>query len=318
MSRCHPAFPFRRALVPVVLLSLAASGCSGDGKVFEEPRTQGAVSSAPTPEGAGGHGRQLFRIEPDQVRRGTLVRIPWNAKLPDGSSVEWLINGQVVPGDNALTLDTGRLQKGDTLQARALWKGGIGLSQIVTVQDSLPEVRGFRFVPEQGPPGIPLGVEAETYDADGDRVELKIAWMKNGEPAGTGRQLGVAVKRGDRVAVTITPFDGEAEGRAVTLNREIRNSPPVIEGQEQFGVGDNVVTFHVRASDADGDPLRFTLKDAPPGMRIDPGTGWVRWQTDPGAIGKIPFTVVASDGAGGEATARFTVTIQAEPVSGSR
>ncbi|MGE5247242.1 MAG: cadherin repeat domain-containing protein, partial [Verrucomicrobiota bacterium] len=96
------------------------------------------------------------------------------------------------------------------------------------------------------------------------------------------------------------------------------NTPPVIDGQEQFGVADNVVTFHVRASDADGDPLRFTLKDGPPGMRIDPATGWVRWHTDPSVTGKVPFTVVASDGAGGEATARFTVTIQAEPVSGSR
>jgi hypothetical protein len=276
------------------------------------------VSSAQTQGGAGGRRTQEFRIEPAQVRRGTLVRIPWNANLPDGSTVEWLVNGKVVPGDNGPTLDTGRLQKGDTLQARALLSGGDGFSQIVTVENSAPEVRGFRFVPGERSAGIPLGVEAEAYDADGDRVELRIAWTRNGEPAGTGTRLAVPVKRGDRVAVTITPFDGEAEGRAVTLNREILNTPPVIEGQEQFMVADGVVTFLVRASDADGDPLRYSLKDAPPGMRIDPKTGWVRWRTDPGATGKVPFTVAASDGEGGEATARFTVTIQAEPVSGSR
>jgi len=259
-----------------------------------------------------------LRIEPARVRRGTVVRIPWNANLPEGTTVEWLVNGQVVPGENGLTLATGRLGKGDTLQARARWKGGSELSQIVTVENSPPEVREVRFAPGERSAGIPLGVEAEGHDDDDDRVELKIAWTRNGEPAGNGTHLGVPVKRGDRVAVTITPFDGEAEGRAVTLNREIRNTPPVIEGQEQFEVADNVVTFHVRASDADGDPMRFALRDAPPGMHIDPATGWVRWQADPGATGKVPFTIVVSDGAGGEAAARVTVTVRAEPVSGSR
>jgi hypothetical protein len=161
-------------------------------------------------------------------------------------------------------------------------------------------------------------VEAEGYGADGDPVQFEIAWRKNGQPAGTGNRLTEPLKRGDKVTVTVTPFDGKERGRPASLSREIINTPPAIEGQEQFQVTDNAVTFHVRASDADGDPLTYSLKDGPAGMRIDRGTGWVRWVTSPGRTGKVPFTVIVSDGSGGESTARFTVTIAEEPSTGAR
>lgn len=187
-----------------------------------------------------------------------------------------------------------------------------------TARNSPPEIRGIRFVGGDGRPGSTLGVEAEGFDADGDPVQFEIAWRKNGEPAGSGNRLPVPVKRGDKVIVTVTPFDGKDRGKSATLSREIMNTPPAVEGQEQFQVDDNAVTFHVRASDADGDPLTYSLKESPPGMSIDRRSGWVRWVTSPGTTGKVPFTVIVSDGAGGETTARFTVTIAEQPTTGAR
>ena len=185
------------------------------------------------------------------------------------------------------------------------------------VRNSQPEIRGIRFVGGDGRPGNTLGVETEGNDADGDPVEFEIVWQKNGQPAGTGNRLTAPVKRGDNVKVTVTPFDGMERGKSATLSREILNTPPAIEGQEQFQVSDNAVTFHVTASDADGDPLTYSLKDAPAGMSIDRKTGMVRWVTSPGTTGKVPFTVIVSDGSGGESTARFTVTIAQEPAPGA-
>jgi len=188
----------------------------------------------------------------------------------------------------------------------------------VAVRNSPPEIRGVRFVGGDGRPGNTLGVEAEGYDSDGDLVQFEIAWQKNGQPAGSGNRLTAPVKRGDKVTVTVTPFDGKERGKSATLFREILNTPPVIDGQEEFQVTDNAVTFHVRASDADGDPLTYSLKDAPAGMSIDRKTGLVRWVTSPGTTGRVPFTVIVSDGSGGESTARFTVTIAEQPSSGAR
>ena len=144
------------------------------------------------------------------------------------------------------------------------------------------------------------------------------AVRQRGQPAGAGNRLTAPVKRGDKGIVTVTPFDGEERGRSATLSREILNTPPAIERQERFQVTDNAVPFHVRASDADGDPLAYSIKDAPAGMSIDRTTGMVRWATSPGTTGKVPFTVIVSDGAGGESNARFTVTVAQEPSSGAR
>ncbi len=190
-------------------------------------------------------------------------------------------------------------------------------SPSAAVRNSPPEIRGVRFVPGDAKAGTGLGVEAEGFDADGDAVRFEIAWRRNGEPAGNGNRMEGPLKRGDRVVVTITPFDGKARGRGAELSREIRNTPPVIEGQEGFRVVGNLVTFRVQASDPDGDPILFALKDAPAGMRIGRSNGQVRWETVPGTTGKIPFTVTVSDGSGGEATARFSVTIAEEPVPGA-
>ncbi|PWB67591.1 MAG: hypothetical protein C3F14_01675 [Deltaproteobacteria bacterium] len=250
--------------------------------------------------------------------RGTPVRISTAASLPAGATVEWLVNGTVAQSGGSRSLDTASLRKGDRVQARAAGPGGTSLSQEVSVRNSIPEIRWARFVLGEGTGGSGIAVEAETADADGDNVQLEIAWRKNGEPAGAGNRLGAPVKRGDKIVVTITPFDGEDRGKSATLVREIRNLPPVIEGQEQFQVKENVVTFHVRASDADGDSLAYTVKDAPAGMRIDRATGWVRWETPPGTTGRVPFTVTVSDGSGGEATARFTVTITEQPPARAR
>jgi hypothetical protein len=163
-----------------------------------------------------------------------------------------------------------------------------------------------------------LGVEAETFDPDGDPVKVLVAWSKNGLPAGEGSRVPAQVKRGDKLEATLTPTDGKTHGKPVTLAREITNTPPGIEGHGGFRFEENVATFHVRASDADGDPLTYSLKDAPPGMSIDRSTGTIRWATSPGTTGRIPFTVTVADGSGGEATARFTVTIAEQPVQEAR
>jgi len=177
-------------------------------------------------------------------------------------------------------------------------------------------IRSVRFIHADIKAGTGLAVDVEAYDADGDAIQFETTWTRNGEPAGGGSQLTAPLKRGDKIAVTVTPFDGKELGRSSTHFRDILNTAPVIEGQEQFQVSDNAVTFHVRTSDADGDPLMYSLKDAPADMSIDRKTGWVRWATPPGTTGRVPFTVVVSDGAGGESTARFTVTIAQEPAPG--
>lgn len=299
-----------RRLLPMFAVILAVAGCSGErtspGSGVPAQGTASTSPGSPAVESAGG--AYGLRIEPAEVRRGTPVRLSPSGFALEGATVEWLVNGRTVSG----LFDTGTLRKADTLQARVVGSAGPVLSQVVTVSNSPPEIRSVRFTPGEGRPGNALALEAEPFDADGDAVQVGIEWKVNGKPAGAGNRPEIPVKRGDKVTVTITPSDGEGAGIPATLTREIRNTPPSIVGHERFQVVDNVVSFHVAASDGDGDPLKYSIKDAPAGMRIDPSTGWVRWETSPEMNGKIPFTVVVTDGAGGESSARINMTIREE------
>ncbi len=301
-----------RCYLLAAVLALIA-GCSGDRKppaAIPAPESEATNTVGQTREQADAG---PLRIEPPNVYKGTTVRALRDPGLPAAVRYEWLVRGEPVQSGADSSMETARFRKGDSIQVRAVLDGRTIVSRSVPILNSPPEIREVRFVPGSSLQSGVLGVEADVFDADGDETRVEIAWRKNGEPAGNGNRLGVPEKRGDKVEVTITPFDREGPGKSATLVREIRNTPPVIEGQEQFKVEGNLVTFHVRATDPDGDPLTYALKEAPAGMQIDPATGWVRWETARGKTGKVPFTVLVSDGAGGESTARFTVTIAEEP-----
>lgn len=311
---------FRR--ISVMLVLLLAAGCSGDRKPAPDALKEGAGAEAQgvtaARPGASGIGSGPVRIEPSDVTKGTPLRLSGDGSLSSGATVEWLVNGAVVQSGAGRTFDTSPLRKGDSILARVTGGGETVLTGTVEVRNAPPAIGSARFVLGDGQQGNGIRVETELRDADGDPVEVEISWKKNGEPAGKGDRLASAVKRGDKVEVTMTPFDGTEHGRSATIAREIRNTPPVVEGQDGFKVTGNVVTFHVRASDTDGDALVFALRDSPSGMTIHQGTGWVRWEAPSGTSGKVPFTVTVSDGSGGEATARFNVTIEEQAAASPR
>lgn len=307
-------------LIFLVITLMLFAGCSG--KQEAGPQTIPSGSEAPQ-TGAGQNqagrdagGDRVLSIDPPEAYRGTVLRAYAGVPIPAGAAIEWIVNGSVAKGGGP-TFDTSGLRKGDTVQVK-LSGGGLAPSRIVTLRNSPPEIRGIRFVLGEGAQGNSIGVEVETFDADGDPVQVDVQWRNNGAPAGLGNRLEVPVKRGDKIDVTVTPFDGAERGKSATLYRDIRNTPPVIEGQEQFRVDGNIVTFRVRASDADGDRITYAVKDAPTGMQIDRESGWVRWETVPGTTGKFPFTVTVSDGSGGEATARFNVTVAEQPPAAAK
>lgn len=306
----------RRFSPPLALaVLLAVGGCSGETRppsTASTPAagTAGGVSTSPSPAGSG----VTLRLEPKEITRGTPVRLSASGIPVPGTRIEWLVNGDLLPAGGGDALDTAELRKNDSVRARATGPWGTAESDTVTVRNSPPEIRRVGFVLPEHKTRRPLAIEAEGYDADGDPVRFDIAWTVNGEPAGTGDRLNVAVRGGDNIVVTVTPFDGESFGKTATLSREIR-SKVIIERHEQYRVSGNLVTFRIVASGDGGTPLSYSLKEAPPGMRIEPATGWVRWEVPPGLQGKVPFDVRVSDGAGAEASARFTVTISEDETS---
>ena len=179
----------------------------------------------------------------------------------------------------------------------------------VEVKNTPPEITKIKIMPEVFKSGDTLYVDVAAADADGDEVTIQYEWTKKKEAAGRNRQIGVPIKRGDKVDIKITPYDGKDYGRSVILHREIRNLPPMIIVDKNSRFDGNLFTYQVRASDADNDALAYSLKAAPAGMTVDKSTGLLRWDVPEGFKGKASFTVSASDGHGGEAVQIFTFEV---------
>lgn len=156
-----------------------------------------------------------------------------------------------------------------------------------------------------------IKVIANGTDRDGDIVAFKYEWAINSEPTGEGDTVS-GFKRGDKVSVRITPFDGKDYGNAKILTTEIRNTIPRIIGDKEAKFDGNLWTYHIKAIDPDGDLLTYSLKSAPSGMIIDPSKGLISWNVPPEFTGKTPITVSVTDGHGGESLQNLTLEIRPE------
>ena len=279
----------------------AAKGVSG------EAETHAVVSDS----------QYSLSISPAQAYRGTtLSLIPFGFNLSDAEIV-WMVNGNPVISETPSQFKAVEIKKGDMVQAKAIVKDREILSNIVKVKNTLPVISKVKIMPETFKPGDVLYVDVIGSDRDldldihiktpeqGDEITILYEWTKNGEPAGTEKHIGVPIKRGDKISVKITPFDGEGYGKPFILNSEIRNLPPVIIEDKAFSFNGNKFLYQVKAADADNDTLTYSLKTAPAGMTIEKTTGLIQWIVPQDFKGKADVAVVVSDGHGGEAHQSF-------------
>ncbi|TNF56782.1 hypothetical protein EP227_00370 [bacterium] len=308
-----------RYLFPLAICVFLMLSCSSDRQEGPEVRSSSEFGSA-TGEVKTGEGlietlsgEYALRIRPGTGYANTVFRAyPRNFKASD-ARIEWLVNGEPAPYGEGREFQPRNASKGGTVQARAFLDDALVESDTVRIENSPPVIRRARILPVTFRPGDTLSIEPEIHDADGDEVTVIYEWIRNSEPAGDSKSIGVVLKRGDRVSVTITPYDGEAYGESATIERTIENMPPMIAEDNTFTFDGKVYAFTVNATDPDGDPLTYSLKSAPDGMYINKGTGDVTWDVPSDFTGEVVVIVAVSDGVRGESTREITLVLE-EPV----
>ncbi len=248
-------------------------------------------------------------IPADASRNSTLSLITKGFELKD-AKIEWLVNGDSVASPSPEWLKLSEVKKGSNVQAKATIQDKEIFSNTILIKNAPPEISKIKFTPEIFKPGDVLGVDVAGNDIDGDKVTFIYEWTKNKEPAGSDKQIGAPIKRGDKISVKITPFDGEAYGKPIVLQRDVKNVSPIINEHTNFNFNGKTYTYQVNATDPDEDTLTYSLKSAPANMAIDPKTGAIRWDVPPDVKGKTTFTVSVTDGNGGEATQSLTFEIK--------
>jgi hypothetical protein len=251
----------------------------------------------------------VLEIVPKEATRNSTLQLVSRGFELSGAKIEWLIDNRPFTTHVPTQFISVDAAKGSTIQAKATILGREVLSNVVQIVNTPPEIIKVKLLPEIIKPGDTLSIEAEGYDIDGDNVIMQYEWTRNEQPAGTGQSIQGILKRGDKIKIHVTPYDGEAYGRSVILNREIGNWPPVIIMHNEFKFDDNVYTYQVKATDPDGDELTFSLLSEQEGVKIDRTTGLLTWAVPADFKGKKSVTVVVNDGHGGIADYGLNLTI---------
>ena len=303
-----------------LLLFLLLSACSS-----EKPSDTG--SQKPLEEGGGGSGgvsetsqaqvpatdgSYSLQIAPTNASRNSTIYLVAQGFKPSDAETDWMVNDRKLNSPAVSQLNTAEIKKGDTVQAKATIQGKEIFSNTIQIRNSPPVISKVKILPEVFKPGDTLSVEVSASDADGDEVTVSYEWTKNGEPAGNGKRIETPLRRGDKISVKITPFDGEDYGRFGLVDREIINLPPMIIEDNIFNFDGNMYTDQIKATDPDGDALTYSLKSAPSGMTIGSASGLVKWNVPAGVTGKTSFTVTVADGHGGEASQTIVFDIRRE------
>ncbi len=185
-------------------------------------------------------------------------------------------------------------------------------------KNNLPQISSIKII-DASEDDIAKGFKAvvEGKDIDGDEMSLRYQWKRNGEDlvgaVGEVLEWQEDFKKGDNIAVEVIPFDGKDEGVWKTEGGFIiPNSPPKIVSEPEARMEGGKFSYTVKAEDPDGDPVEFTLKNAPEGMAIEPSTGIITWEFEEKDVGEYKTEVIASDPEGAEDVQIVNLTIPSE------
>jgi len=214
-------------------------------------------------------------------------------------------NEKAAPKEEAASVEEEALAE----EADVLGEEAEEVSTARPLSNTPPKIVNAKILPDPPYTGTDLEVEVEATDAESDFITYTYQWLKTreGETTDTGVELEDETNPtlshelftgGDAIAVTVTPSDGDSEGVPYrTKYAIIVNAPPIIVSEPPEVIpNEGTYTYQVKAEDPDGDPLTFSLSEAPEGMTIDADTGLISWPISPGAVGTHKVCIDVEDG----------------------
>ncbi|MHC1698471.1 MAG: Ig domain-containing protein [Geobacteraceae bacterium] len=235
------------------------------------------------------------------------------AVFNDGGTVgvRWEKNGSILASEKTPRLAKQQFARGDTVTL-TITSGGKTGKAIVSIANSLPEVRSARFTPEYICRGENVTAVTDGFDADADEVRFIYKWFINGDsiPQDSEVLQGDKINKGDRVSVIIVPQDNYGTGKPFKSQViSIPNASPWFISIPPTDFKGNMYSYAAKARDPDGDAITYSLVTFPEGMKIDSNNGMVTWPISATSAGSHTIEVAAQDSEGAKASQKYLLKI---------
>ena len=212
-------------------------------------------------------------LAPDAPSTNDTLVATLSVSDPEGDSVtlryEWLVDGNVAQDSDVDSLDSSFFAKGQTVTLRVTANDGFADGASVeagpiTVLNSPPQLAEAFITPARLRTADTPSCDAiGWFDADDDEGQLLFEWTVNDVVVADTQTLDASLFiRGDSVACSVTPFDGEATGEPVSSGAVlVTNTAPTVLGAMLSSTapaeGDTLSATVVGADDADGDAVVY-------------------------------------------------------------
>ncbi len=261
-------------------------------------------------------------ILPEKPTQESEINLFVRSHDPEGDPVtfqyRWIRNNEEIPGANDSSLKNGSFKKGDLIKVRVVPSDGkvdgiAVLSSAVKILNSSPVIQEASIEPKVAYGTDRLKANVKSSDGDGDLIYYTYQWETNGvvlnEESAEVLKQG-RFKKGDSIAVTVTPDDRENLGKPKKSDPIIiLNSPPIFVSSPPTSVEGTKYAYQVKTNDPDNDLVSFTLKANPKGMEINKNTGLIQWEIRKEDKGNHPVEIEVSDDAGAKTSQQFEIKV---------
>jgi len=302
------------SLLLILFLLLGIFSCGSSERV--EPKSK--TNSPPV--------IRSVTILPENPTREKDLAVIVQGEDPDQDSVtylyQWVKNDSEMVGEKMNVLKSGTFKKGDTILVKVIPYDGKAegkpfLSNPVKVLNTPPIIQEVKIEPKIASASEDLKAAVKGFDPDGDFIYYNYQWKINAKVLPEERKEILErnrFKKGDSIAVTVTPDDRDVTGVYKKSDSVvISNSPPIIVSSPPTSIEGSKYLYQVKANDPDNDPVTFTLKSGPKGMEIEKNTGLIRWEIRKEDKGAHQIEIEASDNEGAKSTQRYLLTVDFRP-----
>ncbi|UCF71273.1 MAG: hypothetical protein JSW49_03050 [candidate division WOR-3 bacterium] len=229
--------------------------------------------------------------------------------------VKWYVNDEEIGEGMSLTYP--EIKKGDRILAEVTPYDGKAYGKMmrsseITIGGLPPRIVSVSVIPEIIDVTTPqVTLNALFEDADGDDIDLVVHWLvKDDVLPNTSNVLPMAplrLKKNDVITGAAFADDGEYRSEAFPFEITIANAPPAFKTKtDSVKCSPKNVHYVLPIFDPDGDPMSFSLLQAPEGIMIDADNGVIYGSA--GDISVFEVFVRATDSEGAYLDAQFTLS----------